>query len=64
MTDWKDPRGPVRNVLEVIRDPGGGWTRLRLSCGHIANVVQHFCYDKTETHRCVRCTKDWVEIES
>jgi len=49
----KDPRGPMRTIVEVVTSAGP--TLLTLSCGHVGTFANHFTYKVgAETH-CFQC---------
>jgi hypothetical protein len=54
-----DPRGPERDIIGLAQENGGP-VFATLSCGHVAELVNHFHYRAGGRHRCVRCCPDEV----
>jgi hypothetical protein len=50
-----DPRGPVRRIIAVNRDPNTGRVTVTLDCGHVRERVSHFSYNVGDTDRCYGC---------
>ncbi len=56
--DYKDPRGPHRQIMNVDYDPRGASTRLTLTCGHIVTRNPIFPYHVGNDTRCFECAKE------
>jgi hypothetical protein len=44
-----------RTVTKVKVDPDGGWTKLTMDCGHVAECNQVYTYKVGSRRPCYRC---------
>jgi alpha-mannosidase len=52
MSEWRDPRGPLRTAVEVSESVHG---QVTLSCGHVRHFNPIYAYRVGDEHRCFAC---------
>jgi len=55
---YRDPRGPIRQIIEVGPEPG----RVVLSCGHVRGFNPIYSYRVGDDARCFACKEEGRDL--